>query len=97
MPMKPMFFLWSLIIAAAHSGLSIALGIYFGLGMSPKGAWFVKHVFMQPGVGIATILKRFEISQPDRLVLLINFVFYLIIFLLIFYLRQKLKDRSVVV
>ncbi len=92
-----MILFWSFLFAIGHAVISIVLGLYFGLGMSPKGAWFVKNIIMQPGVGIAALLKRLDLSQPDRLVLLINFAFYFIIFLLIFYIRQRIKEKSMVV
>jgi hypothetical protein len=84
--------LLGLLIAGAHFILTISLGVYFGLGMSRKGTWFITNVFMQPGAFIVDIFKYKNIMLDDRFVFLFNFIFYWCLISIIFYLKRRMHN-----
>lgn len=67
-----------ILTGALHLLLTFFLYFYFGLGMDPKGVWFVLNVFTQPGELISSI---FDLGDPDlsNLKIASNVLFYSIL------------------
>lgn len=68
--------LYGLIGGALHLGMGVLFALYFGLGMSPCGAWFVTNVWSQPGRAIVIALDALGRPGLYSVGLLVNFAVY---------------------
>jgi hypothetical protein len=64
-----------------HFALGFVLALYFGLGMSRTGSWFVTNVWAQPGRSLVAAANCLGFQEQSSYVLaiIVNFSFYSIL------------------
>ncbi len=96
--MKISHILWGGAIAYTHSFMLFPLSIFFGLGMSPSGAWFLNNIYAQPGTSIEQYLLTTGLISPNYkfyIFLLSNIIFYWILSSSLIYFISRHKNKKV--
>jgi len=82
------------IFGSIQVGLSILLGIIFGLGFSKWGAWFVTTFLLEPGITLAKLFVQTFDGDYKNYFFAINFVFYSMIGIVFFGLAERRKKSN---